>query len=205
MTQPRRSQRSAASLIEVLLAIALGVVVLGGAIAMLASFSRFTRSGELAAALQEAALVMANIERDAVRALATPDGKIAIRITANEMRLAVGDFTAERVAASLVTYQPEPQPNGGFRLRRSGPGRSGTFPALLERYRFETLGGPGGPYLRVTLHVAGQVAPPGNPNAAPAREAAVLSALVRLAGTELAGSKFCSMSFLDAVTGVLGP
>jgi type II secretory pathway pseudopilin PulG len=194
-----------ATLVEALVALAIGLVVMGGAVSLLVSTSRFSRAGELAGALQEAALAIANIERDAVSALPTADGKPAIRVTANEVRMAIGAFAADgTVTATLVRYTAEPQPSGGFRISRTAKGRGGQFPALLDRYRFELLGGPGGPFLRVTLRVTGHAAPAGGSKPA-GPDPAVLATLVRLAAVELPGTKLNAMTFLDPVAAVLGP
>lgn len=198
--------RRGATIVETIIAVTLGLIAIIGVVALLLSVTKSTRAGDLANALQEAALALASIERDVMCAASTPDGRVAVRVSAAELKLALGTFQTDgRVGATLVRYQPEAQQPAGFRIRRTEGSRSWTLPGLLERFRFEELGGAGGPYLRVTLHVAAPSAQPAVAARGATSEPAVLSGLIRLTGTELAGSRFYSMSFLDDVAAVLGP
>ena len=65
--------RRGTSLAELLVGVAIGVVVLAGALVTMVGLRRMTQASDLAAALQDGALALAHIERDLLEAVAPAD------------------------------------------------------------------------------------------------------------------------------------
>jgi type II secretory pathway pseudopilin PulG len=195
--------RAAFTLVEALVATALGCIVLAGILAFTQGARQMAQSGDLAGALQEAALAMLTIERDLLQAVQKPDPKVreVVMVTQKSVRMIRGRVKADgSIGGQLVVYRKEKTPAGNFRLLREEGGQQRRLPGLFRLAGFETLEGAGGPFVRVTLVVVSHDASPAaNPSGS---EQAILTSLVRVVGPESIDTEMFDWNFLDELKSV---
>jgi hypothetical protein len=195
-----RAARCGMTVLEALLATVLGLAALAAALMILFSVNRMEGAGDVAGALQDAALAMATIQEDLSQAVqkAEPSSSGTVVVSKNSVQLLRGILKKDgSVDAKLVVYQKEATANGNFRLKRTFDGKSSHLPGVYRAVGFVQLAGPGGPYVRAILHVAVKDNRRAADASASGLEEVVRTTLVRVQGPEMAGSLGFKWSFLS--------
>lgn len=196
--------RSATTLIEVLVALMVGLGALGAIFTIFFSVRKMEHAGDLSGSLQEAALAMAIIHKDLTQAVQKPAPGVtsAVRPTADGFQLIRGVLKPDGSIQGLqVQYRKVFTPQGNYRMERKVKTALSSLPGLYRSVEFIGLNGAGGPFVRVTLHLAvhDTAAGPGGPKGS---EEAVVSSLVRIQGPEMVGSTSFPFSFMSALMGL---
>jgi hypothetical protein len=192
--------RRGTTLLEALIATVVGMLALAAVVLVLWSVRKMEGAGNVASALQEAALAMSTIQEDLSQAVQKPDPKVdaAVMVKPQSVQLLRGILKNDgTIDAKLVEYRKEKTPAGNFRLLRRYGGAQDRMPGLYRAMQFDQLDGPGGPFVRVTLRVATADVAAEKGKDAGGLEETVLTALVRVQGPEMAGSKAFGWSFLS--------
>ena len=145
MRQASRRQR-AVTLVEGLVAMAIGLMVLGLLYAFSGSVERMSRHADLSGALQEGVLAMAQIEQDLTHAVQRPDASLtgAVRVSAAGFQLIRGDFRPDgSIAGRPVSYRRLEAGRGQFRLARKSGTERKNLPGTFRSIRFAQLEGAG--------------------------------------------------------------
>jgi len=197
--------RRAYTLVEVLVAIAVGLTVLAAAVALLGVVRRMTDVGDFSAALAEGAVAMEILHRDLSCAVQKPDPAMP-----DVVQLADGQPALQFILGALdgtgaltgtrVVYRREPLPSGNFRLLRVvGDGPPEPLPGVYSHIACDEHDGAGGPFLRITLHVVARDVATGKPGG---KDEAVLTSLFRVKGPEMLHSGLVRFPFLDGLKSV---
>lgn len=196
--------RRGVTFVEALVALLLAVVAFGMMWTLYFSTARMGHMGDLAGAMQEAAIALQILQRDLTQAVQKPDPSVdcAVQIRRNGFQLLRAEFQPDgRISGKLVVFRREATPNGNFRLKRTFDGQDSRLPGLYRDVKFVQLRGAGGPYIRVTLRVATHDVKAADV-AGKASEEAVVSALVRVMGPEAVGGSVFSFPFLDLLRNI---
>ena len=193
-------RRRGTTLVEGLVAAAIGLLILGAMADLFLSIRRLTHAGDLSATLAEASLAMAQMHRDLSLAVSRPDQAANTPVLVGRSSFQLLQCALDpggAVRAKVVMYRSLPTGGGNFRLSRSSDGEQHTLPGIYRSVEFASLRASGGPFVRVTLRLSVH----DTASADPARgaEEAVVTALVRVAGPEMVSSDFFSWSFLDSL------
>lgn len=195
--------RRAFTLIEALVAAALGTLVLGAMLSMFYASRRMTDVGDLAAALAEAAIAMEQIHRDLTQAVVKPDedNVDVIRVSAQGAAQFVHAVKGAggRLEGKLVVYRREKTAQGNFRLSRRAGDVKAHLPGVYSRIGLSYIKRVGGPFVRVTLHVVARDRKVDAPGGA---DEAVLTSLVHVDAPEMLETPFFDWSCLDGLKSV---
>jgi type II secretory pathway pseudopilin PulG len=187
------------TLIEMMVAAAVGIGCLSIMITLFTMTRRMSNAGELSAALSEAAMAMEILHRDLSQAVQKPDpavGRVVFPLKSGDgFRFIRGERRDGVLAGTLVTYEREKLPSGRLRLVRRIDSRTTHLPGTYSAIRVKEARPTGGPFLRVTLHVLAREIPAGAP-VSPSDEA-VLTSLVRVAGPEMVQSPLLEFKFME--------
>lgn len=188
---------------EALVALSIALVALALMLGIFSATRRMTQSGDLAAALAEAAIALQILHRDLAQAVqkpGAPDARI-VYLARDVARFVRGEPGPEgSVRGKLVTYRREKTAAGYFRIVRNVGGEESPLPGTYSAARFQMLPGTGGPFVRVTLHVVARDAKPAGP--AKGSDEAVLTTLVRVAGPEMLGAPGMLWPFLEELKAI---
>ena len=194
------------TLIEVLVAAAVGCAVLAATIQMLTSVRRMSNVGDFSAALAEGSLALEILHRDLSCAVQKPDPAITEVVQVSKDQPAMQFLLAKTDANGALTgtrivYRREQLASGNFRLlRQEGTSAAIPIPGAFSKVRVETFNGAGGPFIRVTLHVVTRDVAPGS--TAGGLDEAVLTSLIRVAGPEMLNSGIVRFKFMDGLKSV---
>lgn len=195
--------RPAFTLIEALVAVALGTLVLGAMLSMFYASRRMTDVGDLAAALAEAAIAMEQIHRDLTQAVVKPDEDTVdvIRVSTQGAAQFVHALRGPdgRLEGKLVVYRREKTAQGNFRLLRKAGDVQAPLPGVYSRIGLSYIKRVGGPFVRVTLHV---VARDRKVDAPAGSDEALLTSLVHVDAPEMLETPFFDWSCLDGLKNV---
>jgi prepilin-type N-terminal cleavage/methylation domain-containing protein len=197
------------TLLEVLVAAALGLSALAVAFALFVSTRRMSGAGDLGKAMADASIAMEYIHRDLIQAVQKP-GEDQLVFVAPETAAAqflVAELRADgSLTARPVLYRREPAGPSAFRLVRRDAGRESALPGTYSHVGFKTLVVGEDPsvirgrtFVRVTLHARAR---PESGAAATGSDEAVLTSLVRVAGPEMLNMPTMRWRFLDALRSV---
>lgn len=191
------------TLLEVLVASALGLGVLATAFAMFVSTNRMSGAGDLGKAMADASIAMEYIHRDLIQAVQRPGNEQIVRVSPETAaaQLLVAERDAEgALKAHLVVYRREG--SGTFRLIRRERDRETPLPGTYAHVGFTTLvmgddpaSARGRVFVRVTLHARAR--PEGG--APTGSDEAVLTSLVRVAGPEMLNAPTLRWDWMDGV------
>lgn len=131
-----------------MIAVTLGLLVLSALMAVAQMAGGSTRAAEKVGALAEAALVLATLERDLVRAVPGTGvqfspGSLGIAVS---RRSSGGALTADRVVYTKVDAG-----QGRWRLTRTASGQRAWLPGVFRGVNVSEWRAAGGPFVRVTL------------------------------------------------------
>lgn len=186
------------TLIEIAVASLVGVAVMAGVIGMFGATRRMTNAGELSGAMAEASMAMEVIHRDLIQAVQKPgkDHDRIVYVSKEAAQFIRGERRADGVlTGQLVVYRRQPLGNGYFKMIRKIGAAEGPLPGTYAHAVFESFKGTGGPFVRVTLHVAARNAAPTGP--AQGSDEATLTSLMRVAGPEMLESELYRWKFMD--------
>lgn len=192
--------RRGATLVEALLATVLALMALSAVLMILFSVRKMESAGDLAGALQEASLAMAVIQEDLSQAVQKPDPSVdtAVQVSKKSVQLLRGVLKDDgSIDAKRVVYEKEATAGGNFRLLRKYDSERGFLPGVYRSLRFDQLEGAGGPFVRVTLHLAVTDSSIPVGQSASGLQEAVLTSLVRIQGPEMVGSRAFGWSFMS--------
>jgi len=181
------------TLAEALVALAIGLLVIGAILVVFYSLNKMSRSSELSGALQEAALAMSIVQRDLVQAVQRPDptSTSPVLVEPNSFQMIRGVLRPDgRIDGQRITYRKQPTASGAFRLRRDVNDTTSLVPGAFKSVQFAQLDGNGGPFVRVTMRLEVQEG---------GAQECMLSSLVRVCGPELIGSPAFSWDFMDSL------
>lgn len=186
------------TLIEIAVASLVGVAVMAGVIGMFGATRRMSNAGELSGAMAEASMAMEVIHRDLIQAVQKPgkDHDRIVYVSKEAAQFLRGERRADGVlTGQLVVYRRQPLGNGYFKMIRKIGAAEGPLPGTYAHAVFESFKGTGGPFVRVTLHVAARNAAPAGP--AQGSDEATLTSLMRVAGPEMLESDLYRWKFMD--------
>jgi type II secretory pathway pseudopilin PulG len=193
-----KRSRLAATLVEVLMALAVGIIAIAAILMIFLSVRKMEHAGDLSGALQEAALAMATIQKDLVQAVQKPLPGVtsAVLPTSDGWCMIRGVMKPDgSIEGTPVQYRRVYTQQQNYRIERKIGTDLHTLPGLYRNVDFKGLKGAGHPFVRVTLHLAThdvKIAP----GKAKGSEEAVLSSLVRIQGPEGAGSSTFPFLFM---------
>ena len=178
--------RRGTTLVEALVAAALGMLVLFALVCVAQLASHSSRAGAQSAALADAALVLATLERDLMQAL--PGG--AARFQGRTLTLAVARRgPGDTLATERVAYTKVDAGDGLWRLVRTAGGRDAPLPGTYRAIHIAQWSAAGGPYVRVTLAAAARPERLGG-RPVPGADDVVLGSLVRMTGSDASVKMF---------------
>lgn len=195
------------TLLEVVVAAALGLSALAVAFTLFISTRRMSGAGDLGKAMADASIAMEYIHRDLLQAVQKP-GQDQLVFVSPETS-AAHFLTAEirpdgTLTARPVVYRREPA-GPFFRLIRREADRESPLPGTYAHVGFKTLvigddptNVRGRTYVRVTLHARANA----DSTATSGSDEAVLTSLVRVAGPELLNMPTLHWRFLEALSAV---
>lgn len=146
--------RRGTTVLEGLVAATLGLFVLAALFAVARLAARSDKVSAQAGALTDAALVLATLERDLIRAVpgtgvAFSPGSLGLAV---QRRGADGALTADRVVYTKVDAG-----SGRWRLTRTASGQRSWLPGLFSAVDVTEWRAAGGPFVRVTLTAEDQL------------------------------------------------
>ena len=191
------------TLMEALIAAAIGSLVLGAMVSMFYASRKMTDVGDLASALAEASIAMEHIHRDLTQAVQKPDPAITEPILISKEGAAqfVHAVKGEngKLEGKLVVYRREKLATGNYRLMRKFGDAESPLPGVYSRIGLAYYKRGGGPFVRVTLHVVARDRKVDAPGGA---DEAVLTSLVHVDAPEMLESPFFDWSCLDGLKSV---
>lgn len=189
--------RGGMTLAEGLVAMVIVAVVLGGALSLVRATGGMSEAGDLEFAMQQASLTLVEIERDLGAAAPRPlPGEVPVRVHRDGFDVVVAVARSDgRIDGQLVRYERQGA-DDAHRLKRTAGASSRVMPGTFRALHVALLGGAGGRYVRVTLHVSARDA---------SRGSAAVSTLVRLGNGALAGVPLYDWSFMDGLKQVALP
>lgn len=196
--------RRGVTFVEALVSLLLATVAMGMMFSLYSSTVRMGHAGDLAGAMQEAAIALQILQRDLTQAVQKPDPSVdcAVQIKKNGFQLLRAEFQPSgSINGKLVVYRKEPTPNGNFRIKRTFDGVDSRLPGLYRAIKFVELQGAGGPFVRITLRVATHDIAAKDVEGK-ASEEAVVSALVRVMGPENVGGTIFEFPFLSLLKNI---
>lgn len=191
------------TLIEIAVASLVGVTVLAGVIGLFMATRRMSNAGELSGAMAEASMAMETIHRDLIQGVQKPGKPYdrVVYVSKEAAQFLRGERRADgTLVAQLVVYRRAPLGNGYFKLMRKIGANEGPLPGTYAHAVFESFKGTGGPFVRVTLHVAARNAPPAG--AAQGSDEATLTSLMRVAGPEMLETDLYRFKCMDELKSV---
>jgi hypothetical protein len=187
---------------EAVLALALGLLVLGAIVTISQAIRKMSHMGDLAGTLQEAAIAMAYMEKDLTQAVQKPDPKFDSPVILGADRFQLLRAVPKpdgSIGGQLVVYRVVASTGGNFRLRRQFVKDEQNIPGLFRAVRFAQLRGPGGPFVRVTLRMMSHDTAESTGKGS---EEAVLTGLVRVMGPEMVSSRALSFGFMGSLNAI---
>jgi type II secretory pathway pseudopilin PulG len=183
-------RRRAFTMAEALVALGIGLLVIGAMLMVFLSIGKMTRSSELSGALQEAALAMAIIQKDLMQAVQKPDpnSKSPVQTLPTSFQMIRGTLKDDgSITGERIVYRKEPTASGAYRLRRQIGEESTLIPGTFKDLIFGEYKGDGGPYVRVSIRL--EVHEGG-------KQECLLSSLVRVSGPEFIRSPVFDFKFM---------
>lgn len=197
-------RRHAFTLIEAIVAAALGALVLGAMLSMFYASRRMTDIGDLAHALAEASIAMEQMHRDLTQAVKHPDPAVKAVVLISTEGAAQFIHAARdangQIAGKLVVYRREKTAQGNWRLLRKVGDVEAPLPGTYAAVRMFYYEVGSTPFVRVTLHVVArdqaQVRPAGG------ADEAVLTSLVHVTGPEMLDTPFFDWKPIEGLKSV---
>lgn len=199
-----KRSRLATTLIEVLMALIVGLIAIAAIIMIFMSVRKMEHAGDLSGALQEAALAMATIQKDITQAVQKPAPGVtcAVMPTGDGWCMIRGVMKPDGSIEGIpLQYRKVFTQNQNYRIERKVQTELHGLPGLYRDMKFVPHNAAGGPFVRVTLHVASHdtkteaVGSKGS-------ETAVLTSLVRVQGPEMVGSSTFPFLFMKGLLGI---
>jgi type II secretory pathway pseudopilin PulG len=197
-------RRDAFTLIEAVVASAIGALVLGAMFSMFYASRRMTDVGDLAHALAEASIAMEQMHRDLTQAVKHPDPAVKAVVLISQEGAAQfihsGRDKDGKLTGKLVVYRREKTAQGNWRMMRKLGDVEAPLPGVYSSIRMFYYEVGSTPFVRVTLHVVARDQAQNRPRGG--ADEALLTSLVHVTGPEMLDTPFFDWKALDGLKSV---